>query len=140
MKIIQKEKFSRTTGLVERVRQASKSRKSVALTTAADVFGYQNLHYHLRQLGYNTHLRRWGSRVFAAFGKRTRRTVPRPNPRLRSAVLALKNQDDCVAMTTPLEVAQFACIRTDLAAKGFYFKLMRNCENVWVWRDKSRKA
>jgi hypothetical protein len=138
MKIIKKEVFQRTTGLVERVRKAAKSNKRVALKTAADVQGYWSLATHLKALGFITFCRRRGKKVFVYVNQLYKpRTPDRPNLRLRRALLKLKSDDDCVALTTPLEAAQFQSIRGDLGTRfGIYFRARRNCSDVWVWKAK----
>jgi hypothetical protein len=135
MKLIQKPKFSRTTKLVQRVRKVE-SGGTITLTTAADVFGYQNLAFHLKGMGFTTHARRHGSRVVVYVNTDAPSRMPRcNNTALKKVLLSLKKGDDCLALTTPKEMYQFNSLREWLANHYHAeFKLMRNCTDVWVWR------
>lgn len=134
MKIIKKDKFSRTTGLVKRVRELGRGR--LLLETAADVFGCQNLSTHLRRMGYRVSIRRRGDQLYAYINTTPPAVAAKEsNPRLKRALSKLRKDSDCLALTTPKEMAQFFGLREWLARQqNMRFKLMRNCKDVWVWR------
>ncbi len=138
MKITKKVWHARTTGLVARVRLAVKEdRKSIVLTTAAQVYGYHNLRPHLTSLGFETYARRQRGKV-AVFINQSPKAGSEPlhNPRLRRALIDLKaGRHDCVILTTAAEAQSYNNMRHNLCQRlGLHFRTARNCTAVMVWK------
>jgi hypothetical protein len=138
MKIIKKQWRLRTTGLVGRVRRATaKKRKFIRLTTAAEVYGFQNLKHHLIRLGFRTALRRKDKSVLVVIGEHHQtHSLPRPHPKLRKALMNLAaGKNDCIMLTTPQEAMDFMSIRPDMSLRlNVHFRSARNCTAVMIWK------